>query len=446
MAPLIPAGGAPRRTDGALPVSVPAARTASGPAPSRARDGRGPASGEQSGPPAYVPPVRRGRIRQYLYEHPVAMDGVVVFASSVLSIGAIIETADGSHWWQFALVVAEQLALMLRRKVPWSLLGGIAVADAVFLFATPSMGSTSAAVLFALYAVAVQVRTGWALGAAVAASLPVAVYFALVYRPTETLVEQSGPFIGLVGSVSVLLSNLVAVGVGIVVRGNRIHQAEIRAWAMRRAQFASIQERNRIAREMHDVVAHSLTVMVALSDGAARALERDPETARAVLGELSSTGRAALADMRRVLGVLRADAGAPTREPALGGLQALVDGFRAAGLPVILTQDGESLPDDAAFRLAVYRIIQESLTNVLRYARGVGRVDVLVARDGGTVRVRVENDGGTAPDGPEAHLGTGGGIAGMQERAAIFGGFLSAGPRSGGGWRVDAELHWNEGE
>ncbi|MEA5455517.1 histidine kinase [Sinomonas sp. JGH33] len=451
MAPLTPTGGAPR-TDGASPVGAPETSPGPAPAPSpvpvgpRVVSGPHPAPAEQPGSAAYVPPVRRGRIRQYLYEHPVAMDGVVVLASSILSIGAFIETAGGAHWWQFALVVVEQLALMLRRKAPWALLGGIAVADALFLFATPSLGSTSAAILFALYAVAVQIRTGWSVLAAVVASLPVTLYFAFAYRPTETLIEHNGPFIGLVASVSVLLSNLVAVGVGIVVRGNRVHQAEIRAWAMRRAQFASVQERNRIAREMHDVVAHSLTVMVALSDGAARALDRDPETARAVLGELSSTGRAALTDMRRVLGVLRADAGTATREPALGGLQTLVDGFRAAGLAVILTQEGESLPDDAAFRLAVYRIIQESLTNVLRYARGVGRVEVLVARDGGTVRVRVENDGGTAPEGPDAHLGTGGGIAGMRERAAIFGGVLNAGPRPGGGWRVDAELHWNEGD
>jgi signal transduction histidine kinase len=207
-----------------------------------------------------------------------------------------------------------------------------------------------------------------------------------------------------------------------------------------------VQERNRIAREMHDVVAHSLTVMIALSDGAARALDRDPEKARAVLGELSRTGRAALADMRRVLGVLRADGGAVGREPTPAGLQALVDGFRAAGLPVVLTQEGESLPDDAAFQLAVFRIVQESLTNVLRYARGVGRVDVLVARDGGHVRVRVENDGGAAPDGTQPDVGTGGGLAGMRERAAIFGGSLSAGPRPGGGWCVEAQLNWTEGD
>lgn len=391
-------------------------------------------------------PARRGRLRQFLYERPLAMDGLVVFASVVLSGGALVETASGGHWWQFAVVLASQAALMLRRRAPWPLLAGIVAADSVMLFATPGLGSMSAAVLFALYAVALRLRTLWALVVAVGASLPAAAYFSFAYQPDQQLVAEHGSFIGLVASISVVLSNLVAAGVGIVVRGNRIHQAEVRAWAIRRAQLASVQERNRIAREMHDVVAHSLTVMIALSDGATRALDRDPEKARVVLGELSSTGRAALADMRRVLGVLRADSGAAGREPTPGGLQALVDGFRAAGLPVVLTREGESLPDDAAFQLAVFRIVQESLTNVLRYARGVGRVDVLVARNGELVRVRVDNDGGATADGADPAVGTGGGLTGMRERAAIFGGSLSAGPRPNGGWRVEAELHWTEGD
>ncbi|MCH6468468.1 sensor histidine kinase [Sinomonas terrae] len=425
-----PAGGAP-------PAGVPGA--ASRPA------GTSPAPQGMAGPTTALP-ARRGRLRQFLYEHPLAMDGLVVFSSAVLSLSALIEEGRGGFWWQFAVVLLSQAALMLRRRAPWPLLGGIVAADAIVLFATPELGSMGAAVWFALYVVALRLRTVWALVVAVASSLPAGAYFAFVYRPGEEFLAQHGPFIGLVASVSVILSNLVATGVGIVVRGNRIHQAEVRAWAIRRAQLASVQERNRIAREMHDVVAHSLTVMVALSDGAARALDRDPDRARSVLGELSSTGRAALADMRRVLGVLRADGGAVGREPTPGGLQALVDGFRTAGLPVVLTQEGESLPDDAAFELAVFRIVQESLTNVLRYARGVGRVDVLVARDANAVRVRVDNDGGTAPDGVDPALGTGGGLAGMRERAAIFGGSLTAGPRPGGGWRVEAELHWTEGD
>lgn len=395
--------------------------------------------------PTVALPARRGRLRQYLYEHPVAMDGVVVAISLILSLSALVETGRGGHWWQFAVVLLAQAALMVRRQAPWLLLAGIVLMDAVILYATPELGSMSAAAWFALYVVALRVRTLWALVVALAASIPSAAYFAFAYKPGEQFLAEHGPFIGLVASVSVILSNLVAIGVGIVVRGNRLHQTELREWAIRRAQLASVQERNRIAREMHDVVAHSLTVMVALSDGASRALERDPEKARAVLGELSTTGRAALADMRRVLGVLRADSGAAGREPTPGGLQALIEGFRAAGLPVVLVQEGEALPDDATFRLAVFRIVQESLTNVLRYARGLSRVEVRVAREGTAVGILVEDDGGAASEGSATELGTGGGIAGMRERAALFGGSLTAGPRPGGGWRVNAELHWTEG-
>ena len=148
---------------------------------------------------------------------------------------------------------------------------------------------------------------------------------------------------------------------------------------------------------MHDIVAHSLTVMISLSDGAAVVVKRNPAQAAAVLGELSRTGRAALADMRRVLGVLRDDAGpaqAP-REPLAAGnnLGKLLEGFRTAGLPLHYTHTGPSLPDDAAFRLTVYRIVQESLTNVLRYGRSLGRVDVAVVRDGPTVTIDVVDDG-----------------------------------------------------
>ena len=145
----------------------------------------------------------------------------------------------------------------------------------------------------------------------------------------------------------------------------------------RAPRLGSVTERNRIAREMHDVVAHSLTVMVTLSDGAAVVVHKDPERAAGVLAELSRTGRTALADMRRVLGVLRDDAAAghAPREPlaAGGNLAKLLEGFRTAGLPVHYTHTGPSLPGDAAFQLTVYRIVQESLTNVLRYGRALSR-------------------------------------------------------------------------
>ena len=208
---------------------------------------------------------------------------------------------------------------------------------------------------------------------------------------------------------------------------------------------------------MHDIVAHSLTVMVSLSDGAAVVVKKDPARAAEVLGELSRTGRTALADMRRVLGVLRDDsaAGHAPREPLVAGdnLAKLLEGFRTAGLPLHYTHTGPSLPDDAAFQLTVYRIVQESLTNVLRYGRSLGRVDVGIVRDGSTVTIEVVDDGrGTVDSGSSTaapggrfpgSVGTGQGLAGMRERARIYAGTVEAGRSGDRGWRVHAVLNCN---
>jgi signal transduction histidine kinase len=215
-------------------------------------------------------------------------------------------------------------------------------------------------------------------------------------------------------------------------------------WAAEHARLASASERTRIARDMHDVVAHSLSVMIALSDGAAVVVRKDPGRAGEVLDQLSATGRTALADMRRVLGVLREDNGsAAPLEPVQGAAQlaGLVEGFRTAGLPLRLTVTGPELPEDANFRLTVYRIIQESLTNALRYARGMSRVEAAVTREGGRIQVRVADDGrGTVP---AKSLGAGQGIAGMRERAALYNGTVDSGPGPHGeGWIVEATLYW----
>ena len=275
-------------------------------------------------------------------------------------------------------------------------------------------------------------------------------YFLLAVGPLDGRLPDMGVntpenfqlITSIASAVSIALSNVIATGLGVSVRQRREHEHEIAAWAARAAQLGSVTERNRIAREMHDVVAHSLTVMVSLADGAAVVVKKDPARAAEVLGELSRTGRTALADMRRVLGVLRDDSapGQAPREPlaAADSLGKLLEGFRTAGLPLHYTHTGPSLPDDAAFQLTVYRIVQESLTNVLRYGRSLGRVDVAIARDGPTVTVDVVDDGkGTVDSGGSAAapaalgsagpVGTGRGLAGMLERARIYAGTVEAG-------------------
>ena len=270
----------------------------------------------------------------------------------------------------------------------------------------PWGSNVSAGLWFSLYAVAVVHTRRFALAALALTTAPlVLLYFLLAVGPLDgrlpdmavSTPENFQLITSIAAGISIALSNVIATGIGISVRQRREHEHEIAAWAARAQQLGSVTERNRIAREMHDVVAHSLTVMISLSDGAAVVVKKDPERAAGVLAELSRTGRTALADMRRVLGVLREDAAAghAPREPLVAGdsLAKLLEGFRTAGLPLHYTHTGPSLPDDAAFQLTVYRIVQESLTNVLRYGRALSRVDVGVVRDGSRVTIEVVDDG-----------------------------------------------------
>jgi signal transduction histidine kinase len=238
------------------------------------------------------------------------------------------------------------------------------------------------------------------------------------------------------------------------------------------AQIAAAEERARIARELHDVVAHSLAVMVTLSDGAVAVAETDPTAAKSTMVKVSETGRDAVSDMRRLLAVLRSSADR-SPQPGAADLMPLVDSFRQTGLPVELELKA-SFPAHQALALAIYRIVQESLTNVLRYARSTPKVEVQVtAPRPGVYQVVVENAAptalvlGSSPDrepadgqasdgvreggqtaaeaaaGAELSRtwdGAGRGILGMTERAALFGGQLTAGPTKSGGWRVEATL------
>jgi signal transduction histidine kinase len=200
---------------------------------------------------------------------------------------------------------------------------------------------------------------------------------------------------------------------------------------------------------MHDVVAHSVSVMVALSDGATAALDRAPDRAREALRELSRTGREALADMQGVLGALdvvgegAAEAPGAPPEPTQADLTALVERFRAAGVPVTATGLDVDLPHDTSLRLAVVRVVTEGLTNVLRHAPGTPGARVVVRRTASAVEVEVVDDGGTRPG---SGGGSGRGVLGMRERAALLGGRVEAGPQPDGGWRLLVVLPWTDDE
>ncbi|WP_442544265.1 sensor histidine kinase [Arthrobacter sp. KN11-1C] len=397
---------------------------------------------------------RRGRIRRYLFEHPRVMDAVVVLCYSLLALATFISSIVDGKWFAALLLVAIAAILFLRRRNPLSVTAAVAVLEVAVTLLNPWGSNVSAGLWFALYAVAVGRARTFALIVFGAASLPLTLVYLFMWTSPvtpsngEAIPENFHLISNIAAAVSILLSNLIATGIGISVRQRREHESEIRAWAARTARLGSVTERNRIAREMHDVVAHSLTVMISLSDGAAVVVKKDPERAGEVLGELSRTGRTALADMRRVLGVLRDDtAKSAPLEPLVSGhdLSKLLDGFRTAGLPLHYSHTGPALPENPAFQLTVYRIVQESLTNVLRYGRSLSQVDVRIVRDGDSVTIDVLDDGRGSrdPGTEEAALGTGQGIAGMRERAGIYAGSVDAGPGIPGGWRVHAELKWN---
>jgi len=207
-----------------------------------------------------------------------------------------------------------------------------------------------------------------------------------------------------------------------------------------RALLAAAEERRRIARELHDIIAHSVAVMVALSDGAAATALRDPDAAREASQQASAAGRQALGEMHRLLGVLRdgdPDEFAP--QPSLAELDALLRSVRAAGLRVELVEIGTRPPLPASAQLAVYRLVQESLTNVVKHGDGVSRVIVTLRYSAAGVDLTVDDDGrvhGSRKTGEPA----GHGLVGMQERVAAVAGTLQAGPRADGGWRVSALL------
>ncbi|GLX04917.1 sensor histidine kinase [Microbispora sp. NBRC 16548] len=205
------------------------------------------------------------------------------------------------------------------------------------------------------------------------------------------------------------------------------------------AQRAVQAERTRIARELHDVVAHSLSVMVVQTGVVRRRLRHDRPGDSGLLEEVEQTGRGAIAELRRLLGILRTDDEqlSLTPQPGLGGLPPLLGQMREAGLMVTSTVEGRPSTLPPGVDLAAYRIVQEALTNALRHAGRGARADVTVRWTGGALELVVTDDGGgTAPLGQ----GSGHGLIGMRERAALYDGILEAGPREGGGFRVHAVL------
>jgi len=206
------------------------------------------------------------------------------------------------------------------------------------------------------------------------------------------------------------------------------------------ARAAVAEERARIARELHDVVGHSVSVMTVQASGVRRLLRPEQEREREALLIVEQTGREALAEMRRLVGVLRRPEEAPALapQPSLEHLDKLVDQVRESGLTVDLTVEGEAAKLPASVDLAAYRLVQEGLTNTLKHAQA-HRAEVLVRYGNGEVELVVADDGNGVGGGD----GGGHGLVGLRERIAVCGGQLETGPRTGGGYEVRARLPMN---
>ena len=474
-------------------------------------------------------------IRSWYHRHPMIVDisiaaGVIVY-TLVTGIAFLLRPSSPVKTYPIlplALIAIALLgiALALRRRCPvWSW-AAILLIPEVYQFAVlrffhftteqqlyATLGVSGMGLMslpFALGTIASHRRpaAAWTAGAI---SLAVLTADLSLTTPSMTVGEL------LRTTVILVLFILVGILVGFNARSARLRlkAMELRSTRMalaseQAALLAAAEERSRIAREMHDVVAHSLAVMITMADGAAAIVERDPATAKQAIETLAEAGRSALADTRRLVGVLREDPSvaaeqapqspeppAPSGEspssarqhevrdlpvpefaplgtvtpvepsapianlrqqatdgagdrsrgdlplapsPEQADITELVKRFVAAGVPVTYRWVGAALPEDKALQLTVFRIAQEALTNVLRYAPTTPAVSVDVERHIGTVVLTVDNE---AAPGTRPMHGSGKGLIGMRERASVYGGTVQAGPTPTG-WRVRAVLRWDE--
>jgi signal transduction histidine kinase len=392
-----------------------------------------------AGPTVLRPPLTT-RLRPW---HWVAIDAAVaVLLALVFLVGSTRPAYGVPLWVAYLLALISTLPVAVRRLWPLPVLG-VVLAGSVAAMAIGTGKDPSAAVAFALYLVAL--RYPWRTSAAVLAGVLVvtaagtAAAGAALHHDQVSLVAAR-----FLASAVVISASWV---IGVAVGKQRAYSAGLREQAERRVQAqlaeerrAVTEERLRIARELHDVVAHGLSLIAVQAGVANYVAEARPAEAARALASIEATSRAALHEMRRLLGVLRdEDAGtdlAPA--PGLADVGQLITGTADAGVKVQLEIRGAQRPVPAGVDLAAYRIIQEALTNVVKHARTTAS-RVLVTYDDDAVRLEITDDGDGAAAGAVA-VGAGHGIAGMRERASLFGGDLHAGPLPGRGFRVAARL------
>ncbi|MCO5972550.1 sensor histidine kinase [Actinoallomurus soli] len=386
--------------------------------------------------------VRWGpRVRALAGSHPVAVDGG--FAVLLFLIGAphLIKDPPRHALLGWALQVALLVPLAWRRRAPFTAFTVVAGLAFVQWLGGVLLTVGDLAVLIALYSVAAHSTLRRLLVAAGVVELGVAM-----------ATDQWVPRVHL-WKAFVLLSGMTtaAAVIGLNMRTRRAYLASLEDRAARlererdqQAQIVAAEERARIARDVHDIVTHSLSVMVALTDGAAYTLPTAPERAADAVSKASEIGRQAIAEMQRVLEVLRQDAPAADRlrrpQPGLSQLDALLTEVRAAGLPVEFTVAGRPPAMASGAELTIYRLVQEALTNVRKHTPAGTTARVRLEYAAEQVDVEITDDGSAAALAQAGRPRAGHGIAGMRERVAVYGGRLRAGPLPDGGWRVHARF------
>lgn len=340
------------------------------------------------------------------------------------------------------LALACCLPLILRRRWPRIVFAVIALVAFVQWASGIGMAAGNITVMIAMYTVAAECVLRWAVAAALVVELGavMAIYSIQLSQPHTESWKTLIPFSIFIGAVWLF---------GLYVNTRRKYTLSLEERARRlererdaQAEVAAAAERARIARELHDVIAHSISVMVVQADGASYMVESDTARARRAMEAIGSTGRQALTEMRRMLGVLREDGAATLApQPGVDQLTDLVQQIRTAGLPVDLEIAGTPASLAAGLELTIYRIVQEALTNVLKHAGPTASARVELDYGEHMVEVQVRDDG----RGVTQTDGRGHGIVGMRERAAVYGGDVRAEPVPGGGFRVIARLPVKEG-
>lgn len=389
---------------------------------------------------------------RWFRSHPEAADGILVAVLLVCSIAALFATgvAPGSterpgDFWGVMLIVGMLAPLTHRHRYPRLVLVAVLVATMFYWILDYPDVIGGVGLLVAIYSVASYSERRPALemlALVLVVTIPVMLVGVFV-------AEESLSFAAVIAQVMILAGAWV---LGDSMRNRRLLTEEYRLRAEtaekaqeEQARRAVLDERNRIAREMHDVVAHNMSVMVVQAGGARRMLYRDPAQSEMALEAIEQTGRQALDEMRRLLGVLREDDQTAdlSPQPGIECLHELVSTCSDAGLSVDLEIEGEPRDLPAGIDLSAYRVVQEALTNTLKHA-GPALAHVRLDYGEEELRIEVLDDGrgaAAAHGGPS--MGSRQGLAGMRERVELYGGRLEAGPRAGGGFGVRATIPYD---